>query len=241
MSDDVDLFASIDRATQEMSAAVAAAAAAYEAAGCTVEVVQQVLTSTWMNVTDPATGPQNKVELVAEFHHPPLDSEFGPVLHRDGVAAGKTGALLSRAEVRELQDVGGIGQHLVGIDALLAEVLDQVTPALQLRYQSGEAEPNRVRVCGRYQAGDRFALRPVGARLGELPDLRSTADQFAEPGALRQDRLLVQGRRVHSAPGVVAPRRYGRQVVEVQEGARPLERLGEQPPRPSGCWFGAPR
>jgi len=109
LSDDVDLFAPIDRAAQEMPAAVAAAAAAYEAAGYTVEVVQQVPTYTRMNVTDPATGTQNKVELVAEFlHHPPVDSEFGPVLHRDDVAAGKTGALFSRAEVRDAIDVHGL-------------------------------------------------------------------------------------------------------------------------------------
>ena len=56
LSDDVDLFAPIDRATNEMPAAVAAAVAAYEAAGYTVEVVQQVPTYTRMNVTDPVTG-----------------------------------------------------------------------------------------------------------------------------------------------------------------------------------------
>lgn len=109
LSDDVDLFAPIDRATDEMPAAVAAAVAAYEAAGYTVEVVQQVPTYTRMNVTDPVTGAQNKVELVAEFlHHPPVASDLGPVLHRDDVAAGKTGALFSRAEVRDAIDVHGL-------------------------------------------------------------------------------------------------------------------------------------
>jgi hypothetical protein len=64
-----------------------------------------------MNVTDPSTGTQNKVELVAEFlHRPPVDSELGPVLHRDDVAAGKTGALFSRAEVRNAIDVHGLLQ-----------------------------------------------------------------------------------------------------------------------------------
>ena len=48
----------------------------------------------------------SKVELVAEFlHHPPVQSELGPVLHRDDVAAGKTGALLTRAEVRDAIEV----------------------------------------------------------------------------------------------------------------------------------------
>jgi len=89
-----------------MPAAVAPTA---EAAGYRVEVVQPVPTYTRMNVTDPATGTQNKVELVAEFlHHPPVDSDLGPVLHRDDIAAGKTGALFSRAEVRDAIDVHGL-------------------------------------------------------------------------------------------------------------------------------------
>lgn len=41
-------------------------------------------TYTRLNVTDPASGIQSKVELVAEFlHHPPVPSELGPVLHPD--------------------------------------------------------------------------------------------------------------------------------------------------------------
>lgn len=120
LSDDVDLFAPIDRAAGEMPAAVAAAVAAYESAGYTVEVVQQVPTYTRMNVTDPATGTPNKVELVAEFlHHPPVDSELGPVLHRDDVAAGKTGALFSRAEVRDAIDVHGLLQSGYSREQLL--------------------------------------------------------------------------------------------------------------------------
>ncbi|MGF1426436.1 nucleotidyl transferase AbiEii/AbiGii toxin family protein [Kitasatospora sp. LaBMicrA B282] len=120
LSDDVDLFAPIDRAAGEMPAAVAAAVAAYEAAGYTVEVVQQVPTYTRMNVTDPSTGTPNKVELVAEFlHHPPVDSELGPVLHRDDVAAGKTGALFSRAEVRDAIDVHGLLQSGYSRERLL--------------------------------------------------------------------------------------------------------------------------
>jgi hypothetical protein len=109
ISDDVDLFAPIDRATGEMTAAAARVTTAYEAAGYRVEVTQQVPTYTRLSVTDPATGSHSKVELVAEFlHHPPVDSELGPVLHPDDVAAGKTGALFSRAEVRDAVDVDGL-------------------------------------------------------------------------------------------------------------------------------------
>lgn len=109
MSDDVDLFAPIERAADEMPAAVTRIIEAYSAAGYTVEVAQQTPTYSRLNVTDPSTGAQSKVELVAEFlHHAPVSSELGPVLHRDDVAAGKTGALFTRAEVRDAIDVDGL-------------------------------------------------------------------------------------------------------------------------------------
>ncbi|MGW5444615.1 hypothetical protein [Streptomyces asiaticus] len=83
--------------------------AAYEAAGYTVEQAHLTPTYTRLNVTDPASGTQSKVELVAEFlHHTPVDSDLGPVLHRDDVAAGKTSALFTQAEVRDAIDVAGL-------------------------------------------------------------------------------------------------------------------------------------
>ncbi|MFC1439197.1 nucleotidyl transferase AbiEii/AbiGii toxin family protein [Streptacidiphilus sp. N1-10] len=109
MSDDVDLFAPIERAEREMPAAVERVTAAYQAAGFLVEIAQQVATYTRLNVIDPASGAQSKVELVAEFlHHPPVQSDLGPVLHMDDVAAGKTSALFGRAEVRDAIDVNGL-------------------------------------------------------------------------------------------------------------------------------------
>jgi hypothetical protein len=111
VSDDVDLFAPINRATTEMPAATERVIAAYEAAGFTVELAHQNSEHTYtrLNVTDPGSGIQNKVELVAEFlNHPPVPSEFGPVLHPDDVAAGKTTALDGRAEVRDAIDVDGL-------------------------------------------------------------------------------------------------------------------------------------
>ena len=109
VSEDVDLFAPFARARTEMPAATARVAAAYETAGYLVDVAQQVDTYTRLTVTDPATGTRTKVELVAEFlHHPPVDSDLGPVLHPDDLAAGKTSALFSRAEVRDAIDVDGL-------------------------------------------------------------------------------------------------------------------------------------
>ncbi|MGW7657878.1 nucleotidyl transferase AbiEii/AbiGii toxin family protein [Streptomyces asiaticus] len=109
VSDDVDLFAPFERASHEMEQAAERITTAYEAAGYTVEQVHLTPTYTRLNVTDPASGTQSKVELVAEFlHHTPVESDLGPVLHRDDVAAGKTSALFTRAEVRDAIDVAGL-------------------------------------------------------------------------------------------------------------------------------------
>jgi hypothetical protein len=109
MSDDVDLLAPIDRAADEMPEAVARLIKAYSAAGYTVETAQQTPTYSRLNVIDPSTGSQTKVELVAEFlRHAPVPSELGPVFHRYDVAADKTGALFTRAEVRDAIDVDGL-------------------------------------------------------------------------------------------------------------------------------------
>ncbi|WPB91935.1 nucleotidyl transferase AbiEii/AbiGii toxin family protein [Streptomyces malaysiensis] len=109
VSDDVDLFAPFERASREMEQAAERISTAYEAAGYTVEQVHLTPTYTRLNVTDPGSDTQSKVELVAEFlHHTPVDSELGPVLHRDDVAAGKTSALFTRAEVRDAIDVAGL-------------------------------------------------------------------------------------------------------------------------------------
>ncbi|GAA1265257.1 nucleotidyl transferase AbiEii/AbiGii toxin family protein [Streptomyces javensis] len=109
VSDDVDLFAPFERASREMEQAAERITTAYEAAGYDVEQVHLTPTYTRLNVTDRAVGTQSKVELVAEFlHHSPVDSDLGPVLHRDDVAAGKTSALFTRAEVRDAIDVAGL-------------------------------------------------------------------------------------------------------------------------------------
>ncbi|MCJ1676165.1 hypothetical protein MTF65_02070 [Streptomyces sp. APSN-46.1] len=46
------------------------------------------------------------MELVGDLlHHPPVQSDLGPVLHLDDLAAANTGALFGRAEVRDAIDV----------------------------------------------------------------------------------------------------------------------------------------
>lgn len=111
VSDDVDFFAPFERASHEMSQAAERITTAYEAAGYTVEQAHLTPTYTRLNVTDTTSGMHSKVELVAEFlHHTPVESDLGPVLHRDDVAAGKTSALFTRAEVRDAIDVAGLLQ-----------------------------------------------------------------------------------------------------------------------------------
>ncbi|MEV7412810.1 hypothetical protein AB0O04_33805 [Streptomyces althioticus] len=83
----------------------------YEAAGFTVELAHQNPEHpyTRLNVADPTSGTQTMVELVAEFHHhSPVSSAFGPVLHPDDVAAGRTAALDGQAEVRDAIDNDGL-------------------------------------------------------------------------------------------------------------------------------------
>ncbi|MFF7358338.1 nucleotidyl transferase AbiEii/AbiGii toxin family protein [Streptomyces filipinensis] len=108
LSDDVDLLTSLDRRA-EMPAAEARIGQAYEEAGYTVEHVDSSDTYVRLYVTDSGAGRTNKVELVAEtLDHQPVPSEFGPVLHRDDVAAGKIEALFSRAELRDFIDVDAL-------------------------------------------------------------------------------------------------------------------------------------
>jgi Nucleotidyl transferase AbiEii toxin, Type IV TA system len=109
ISDDVDLFAPFERASGEMREAVERVKEAYTSAGYAVELTHRTPTYSRLNVSVPATGTQTKVELVAEFlHHPPVQSDLGPVLHLDDLAAGKTSALFGRAEVRDAIDVDGL-------------------------------------------------------------------------------------------------------------------------------------
>jgi hypothetical protein len=90
LSDDVDLFAPIER-RGEMPAATERIVGVLGEHGYRVEVVQQAETYVRLMVTDPLSGHDTKIELVAEFlQQPPVASEWGPVLHRD--AAGKIGA-----------------------------------------------------------------------------------------------------------------------------------------------------
>jgi hypothetical protein len=108
LSDDVDLFAPIDRRS-EMPAATDRIVEAYERAGFRVERGHCSDTYVRLQVTDLGTGATSKVELVAEFlQHEPVPSELGPVLHRDDVAAGKMEALFTRAEARDFIDVDAL-------------------------------------------------------------------------------------------------------------------------------------
>ncbi|WP_327304002.1 nucleotidyl transferase AbiEii/AbiGii toxin family protein [Streptomyces sp. NBC_01298] len=109
VSDDVDLFTPIGRAEGELPQAIARLVEAYQSAGYLVQVTQQAQVYARLHVTDPASGAQSKVELVGDLlHHPAVESDLGPVLHLDDLAAAKTGALFGRAEVRDAIDVNAL-------------------------------------------------------------------------------------------------------------------------------------
>jgi hypothetical protein len=104
----VDLFAPIER-RGEMPAATERLVSVLNEHGYRVEVLQRAETYVRLIVTDPVSGHDTKVELVAEFlQQPAVASEWGPVLHRDDVAAGKMEALFSRAEARDFIDVDAL-------------------------------------------------------------------------------------------------------------------------------------
>ncbi|WP_329565306.1 nucleotidyl transferase AbiEii/AbiGii toxin family protein [Kitasatospora sp. NBC_01266] len=108
LSDDVDLFTPFERRDQMPAATTRALSALWEE-GLEAEAATTSETYVRLQVTDPATGRETKVELVAEFlSHPPVEAALGPVLHPDDVAAGKMTALFSRAEVRDFIDVDGL-------------------------------------------------------------------------------------------------------------------------------------
>ncbi|MCX4783462.1 nucleotidyl transferase AbiEii/AbiGii toxin family protein [Streptomyces sp. NBC_01264] len=131
VSDDVDLFTPIGRAEGELPQAIARLVEAYQAAGYVVQVTQQAQVYARLHVTDPASGAQSKVELVGDLlHHPPVESDLGPVLHLDDLAAAKTGALFGRAEVRDAIDV----KALLDAGYTRARLLDLAA--------QNEAEPN---------------------------------------------------------------------------------------------------
>lgn len=123
LSDDVDLFAPFER-RGEMPAATERIVAVLGDNGYSVEILQQADTYVRLMVSDPVSGQETKIELVAEFlKRSPVASEWGPVLHRDDVAAGKMEALFSRAEARDFIDVDALiragysREELIGLAA----------------------------------------------------------------------------------------------------------------------------
>jgi hypothetical protein len=75
--------------------------------GLHVQVDLRLDTFARLHVTDPdEPGRQHRVELVANWRaQPPVQMDIGPVLHADGVMAGKMDALYNRAAARDFLDV----------------------------------------------------------------------------------------------------------------------------------------
>ncbi|MFJ1791057.1 hypothetical protein [Kitasatospora griseola] len=131
---------------------------------------------------DPAAGPGIDAHVWqagrdVHLHHPSVDSEFGPALHRDDVAAGKTGALFSRAEVRDAIDVHGL-------------------------LKAGYSRERLLELAAQSDAGfDRAMFADVLRRIARYSD-----EQFAAYGLAPADAALIReqfaDRRVQLDPGL---------------------------------------
>lgn len=105
LSEDVDLFTTMD-AEATFPAAVEAAIAAYRQDGLSVEVLLQSPGFARLSVTDPDQHLSAKVELGIDWRkHAPTTLAIGPVLNQDDAVANKVSALYSRAQARDYIDV----------------------------------------------------------------------------------------------------------------------------------------
>lgn len=86
-----------------------AVAAAYEADGLSVEWSTEGAAFQRLVVTDPGSGEQSKVELMADSRqNPPMQMGIGPVLHPADAVDKKMGALFDRAEIRDFVDINAV-------------------------------------------------------------------------------------------------------------------------------------
>lgn len=105
LSEDVDLFTTMD-AEATFPAAVAAAVAAYRKNGLTVEVLVDSPGFARLSVADQDEHVSAKVELGIDWRkHSPTTLAIGPVLDQDDAVANKVNALYSRAQARDYIDV----------------------------------------------------------------------------------------------------------------------------------------
>ncbi|WP_330299050.1 nucleotidyl transferase AbiEii/AbiGii toxin family protein [Streptomyces sp. NBC_00503] len=190
VSDDVDLFTPIERAEGELPQAIARLVEAYRTAGYLVQVTQQAQVYARLHVTDPTSGAQSKVELVGDLlHHPPVESDLGPVLHLDDLAAAKTGALFGRAEVRDAIDVNA----LLKVGYTRARLLELAA--------QNEAEPSLdeyVSALARVQhhTDKQFAAYGLGA-----PAADAIREEFAAWHGELTDRISADGAATRSPQG----------------------------------------
>lgn len=139
LSEDVDLFTTMDAEATFPTAALAAIAA-YRQDGLGVEVLLESPGFARLSVTDPDQRLSAKVELGIDWRkHAPTTLAIGPVLNQDDAVANKVNALYSRAQARDYIDVhaalasgqyGGAdslrlaGEHDPGFDrSMFAEAL----------------------------------------------------------------------------------------------------------------------
>ncbi|MGW5589001.1 nucleotidyl transferase AbiEii/AbiGii toxin family protein [Streptomyces sp. NPDC003857] len=82
------------------------------AQGWQVEQIEVGALSGRLLATDPGSGERCEVDVLKEvLWHPPMSSEYGPVLALDDVIGTKVRALADRGAVRDLIDVHAASQH----------------------------------------------------------------------------------------------------------------------------------
>jgi Domain of unknown function (DUF1814). len=108
LSEDVDLFTTMV-AERDFPTAVEAVVVALKTDGLDATVTMNAGSFARVEVSDPATGENAKLELGVDWRaHPPTRLEISPVLHPDDAVANKMCALFGRAAVRDYIDVDGV-------------------------------------------------------------------------------------------------------------------------------------
>lgn len=110
-SEDIDFATSAIASIEEIMAALAAA---YQEAGLDVQVLDIDVRKGHLLVSFPLSGTYRVDVLKEPLNHPPMMTDFGPVIAMPDAVALKMGALHDRGLPRDLLDVHGAAAHFTG-------------------------------------------------------------------------------------------------------------------------------
>ena len=173
-SNDIDLFGALGT---DLKAATDAVVAAYLTDGLTVDVEQRTEYYVRLQVADPKSGDESKVELVLDIRlNPVVRLTVGivlvAVLHPDDIAGGKIGALFDRAECRDFIDVDA----LLGSGKYTRERLLEMAAERDVGFDSG-VFADMLRTVHRFD-DDEFAR--YGVDPGKAAEIKGLADEWRD-------------------------------------------------------------